>query len=123
MPLVSHVQGTLRPDFDALHAYVASMNMGTLVGAPKIEAARLLRGVEATKRGFYGGAVGYLTHAGEMDTAIVIRSAVVHEGTAHVRAGAGVVHDSVPHLEADETRRKAHSVLRALHTPDEEGRP
>ncbi|MEM1348832.1 MAG: anthranilate synthase component 1 [Myxococcota bacterium] len=121
MHLVSHVQGQLRPDFDALHAYVASMNMGTLVGAPKIEAARLLRGVEATRRGFYGGAVGYLTHAGELDTAIVIRSAVVFEGRAFVRAGAGVVHDSVPALEADETRRKAHSVLLALTPPRPEG--
>ncbi len=114
MHLVSHVAGTLRSDLDALHAYVASMNMGTLTGAPKLRAAALLREEEATRRGPYGGAVGYLTCDGELDTAIVIRSAVVQGGTAHVRAGAGVVHDSVPAAEALETRRKAWAVLRAL---------
>ena len=90
------------------------MNMGTLVGAPKIRAAELLRQHEPTRRGPYGGAVGYLTCDGEMDTAIIIRSAVIEDGMAHVRAGAGVVHDSVPHLEARETRMKAAAVLRAL---------
>ena len=90
------------------------MNMGTLVGAPKIRAAQILREVEATRRGAYGGAVGYLTHDGAMDTAIVIRAAVVRDGTARVRAGAGIVFDSDPASEANETRRKAEAVLRAL---------
>ncbi len=114
MHLVSHVAGTLRADLDALHAYVASMNMGTLTGAPKLRAAQLLREVEATRRGPYGGAVGYLTCEGELDSAIVIRSALVKGGVAHVRAGAGVVYDSDPAAEARETRRKAWAVLRAL---------
>lgn len=114
MHLVSEVEGALAEGLDALHAYAASLNMGTLVGAPKIRAAELLREVEPGKRGPYGGAVGYLTHGGEMDTAIVIRSAFVRDGTAHVRAGAGVVLDSVPASEAAETRRKAEAVLQAI---------
>lgn len=114
MHLVSHVRGELDEGLDALHAYVASMNMGTLVGAPKIRAAQLLRQIEPTRRGPYGGAVGYLTCDGELDTAIIIRSAVVRAGAAYVRAGAGVVHDSDPASETDETSRKAAAVLRAL---------
>jgi anthranilate synthase component 1 len=114
MHLVSEVEGTLAPGLDALHAYTASLNMGTLVGAPKIRAAELLRQHEPTKRGPYGGAVGYITHGGEMDTAIVIRSALVADGVAHVRAGAGVVLDSDPLREAQETRNKAAAVLDAI---------
>jgi anthranilate synthase component 1 len=114
MHLVSEVRGELAPEHDALHAYAAAMNMGTLVGAPKIRAAQILREVEASRRGAYGGAVGYLTHDGTMDTAIVIRAAVVRDGTARVRAGAGIVFDSDPASEATETRRKAEAVLRAI---------
>ena len=114
MHLVSEVRGDLAPDLDALDAYIASMNAGTLVGAPKLRAAQILREVETTRRGIYGGAVGYLTHDGEMDTAITIRSARVRDGIAHVRAGAGVVIDSDPASEARETRRKAASALRAI---------
>ena len=114
MHLVSRVQGELRDGLDALHAYQASMNMGTLTGAPKIKAMQLIRQFEGTRRGHYGGAVGYLRGDGSFDTAIVIRSALVQDGVAHVRAGAGVVHDSVPQQEADETRRKAEAVLRAI---------
>ena len=88
--------------------------MGTLVGAPKIRASELLRQHEQTKRGPYGGAVGYLDHDGSLDTAIVIRSAFVREDVAQVRAGAGVVLDSDPRAEAAETRHKAAAVLRAL---------
>jgi anthranilate synthase component 1 len=114
MHLVSRVRGQLLADLDALHAYQASMNMGTLTGAPKIEACRLLRLTEASARGPYGGAVGYLDAHGNLDTAIIIRSALVRDGEAEVRAGAGVVHDSVPEREADETRRKAAAVLDAI---------
>jgi anthranilate synthase component 1 len=114
MHLVSEVEGALAPGLDALHAYAAAMNMGTLVGAPKVRAAQLLREYEASRRGAYGGAVGYLTHGGEMDTAIVIRAALVRDGVAFVRAGAGIVHDSTPAGEAQETRRKAEAVLRAI---------
>jgi anthranilate synthase component I len=114
MHLVSEVTGELQPDLDALHAYAASMNMGTLVGAPKVRAAQILREVEATARGPYGGAVGYLTDTGDLDTAIVIRSALVQDGVATVRAGAGIVLDSDPAREARETRDKAAAVLRAI---------
>lgn len=114
MHLVSRVVGTLRADLDALHAYQACMNMGTLTGAPKLRASELIRMVEGKRRGSYGGAVGYLNGAGEMDTCIVIRSAFVKEGVAHVQAGAGVVYDSKPQAEADETRAKAAAVLAAI---------
>ncbi|MGS3149586.1 anthranilate synthase component 1 [Aeromonas sanarellii] len=114
MHLVSRVVGTLRSDLDALHAYQACMNMGTLTGAPKLRASELIRMVEGKRRGSYGGAVGYLNGAGEMDTCIVIRSAFVKEGVAHVQAGAGVVYDSKPQAEADETRAKAAAVLAAI---------
>ncbi len=114
MHLESLVSGVLKDDLDALHAYVATMNMGTLVGAPKIRAAELLREHERDRRGPYGGAVGYLTSEGELDTCIVIRSAAVVDGAAYVRAGCGVVYDSEPAAEALETRRKAAAVLEAL---------
>lgn len=114
MHLVSRVVGQLHPDLDALHAYQACMNMGTLVGAPKVSAATLIREVEQQRRGSYGGAVGYIDGEGNMDTCIVIRSAFVQHGMAHIQAGAGVVHDSVPQAEADETRAKAQAVIRAV---------
>lgn len=114
MHLVSRVTATLDPDFDALDAYRACMNMGTLTGAPKLRAMELLRGVEGTRRGSYGGAVGYLRGDGSMDTCIVIRSAFIQDGKAIVQAGAGVVRDSVPQSEADETLHKAYAVINAI---------
>ena len=122
MHLVSEVSGELQDGLDALHAYAASLNMGTLVGAPKVRAAQLLREHETDRRGPYGGAVGILAHDGSLDTAIVIRSALVQDGVAHVRAGAGVVLDSDPCREAEETRRKAAAVLCAI-TSQEPPRP
>lgn len=116
MHLVSRVIGELRDDLDALHAYQACMNMGTLVGAPKVSAASLIRQTEHKRRGSYGGAVGYLTGNGDMDTCIVIRSAFVQNDTAYVQAGAGVVFDSDPQSEADETRAKAQAVITAIQT-------
>lgn len=118
MHLVSRVVGQLRNDLDALHAYQASMNMGTLVGAPKIKAASLIRQVEKTRRGSYGGAVGYLTGHGDMDTCIVIRSAFVKNDTAYIQAGAGVVYDSVPESECAETLNKATAVIRAVQASE-----
>ncbi len=114
MHLVSRVVGQLREDLDALHAYQACMNMGTLTGAPKIRAMQLIRDVEGARRGSYGGAVGYLTGEGTLDTCIVIRSAYVENGVAQVQAGAGVVFDSDPQAEADETRGKAQAVISAI---------
>jgi anthranilate synthase component 1 len=114
MHLVSRVCGTLSDDLDALHAYQACMNMGTLSGAPKVRATELIRQFEGKRRGSYGGAVGYLTGDGDMDTCIVIRSAFVKNAIAHVQAGAGVVFDSDPQAEANETRQKAQAVINAI---------
>ncbi len=112
--LVSDVQGKLRRDLDALHAYMATMNMGTLTGAPKIKAMELIRRYEKEKRDFYGGAVCYLTPDGDFDSCIVIRAITVKKDIAYVRAGAGVVYDSDPAKEAEETRKKANACLTAL---------
>ena len=116
MHLVSSVTGVLKIGLDAFHALQACLNVGTLTGAPKLRAMELLRETEATKRGPYGGAVGWINGDGDMDTGVVIRSAVVQDGTAFVRAGAGVVHDSDPRAEAEETRRKASALLSVLTT-------
>ncbi len=112
--LVSNVKGTLRPDLDALSAYLATMNMGTLTGAPKIEAMKIIRQLEKNKRGYYGGAVMYLTVDGQFDSCITIRSLQVRDHTAYIRVGAGIVHDSVPKTEFEETQHKAGSCLRAI---------
>lgn len=114
MHLVSEVTGQLACDLHPLDAFRASMTMGTLTGAPKLRAAELIRQYEGTRRGSYGGAVGYLRGDGELDTCIVIRSAFARGGKAIVQAGAGVVSDSVPQREADETAHKASNVLRAI---------
>lgn len=114
MHLVSQVVGTLRSDLDIFHAYQACMNMGTLTGAPKVRAMQLIAEYEQERRGSYGGAVGYFTGKGHFDTCIVIRSAYVENGIATVQAGGGVVLDSNPQDEADETRNKAQAVIRAI---------
>jgi len=112
--LVSNVKGILKDDLDALHAYLASMNMGTLTGAPKVEAMKLIRQVEKTKRGFYGGSVGYITPNGDLDTCIVIRSMELKNNKAYIRAGAGIVFDSIPKNEFIETEKKAQACLKAI---------
>ena len=112
--LVSNVRGELAIELDALSAYLATMNMGTLTGAPKIEAMKIIRQLEKTKRGYYGGAVMYLTVDGQFDSCITIRSLQVRAHTAYIRVGAGIVHDSVPKTEFEETEHKAGSCLRAI---------
>lgn len=112
--LVSNVKGKLAANLDALSAYLATMNMGTLTGAPKIEAMKIIRLFEKTKRGYYGGAVMYLTVDGQFDSCITIRSLQVRNNTAYIRVGAGIVHDSIPSCEFDETYNKAKSCLRAI---------
>ena len=112
--LVSNVQGILKEDLDALHAYLASMNMGTLTGAPKVEAMKLIREVEKTKRGFYGGAVGYITPSKDFDSCIIIRSMRLKNKKAYVRAGAGIVYDSIAEKEYEETEKKAKACLKAI---------
>lgn len=112
--LVSNVKGTMRDDLDALSAYLATMNMGTLTGAPKIEAMKIIRQLEKNKRGYYGGAVMYLTVDGQFDSCITIRSLQVRDHAAYIRVGAGIVHDSVPKTEFEETEHKAGSCLKAI---------
>jgi anthranilate synthase component 1 len=112
--LVSNVKGALARGLDALSAYLATMNMGTLTGAPKIEAMKFIRLLEKTKRGYYGGAVMYLTVDGQFDSCITIRSLQVKDHIAYIRVGAGIVHDSVPKTEFEETEHKANSCLRAI---------
>ncbi|WXG15696.1 anthranilate synthase component 1 [Xenorhabdus griffiniae] len=114
MHLVSRVVGTLRHDLDAFHAYQASMNMGTLTGAPKVRAMQLIAEYEGVRRGSYGGAVGYFTGKGDFDTCIVIRSAYVENDQATIQVGVGVVLDSIPQSEVDETHSKARAVIRAI---------
>lgn len=114
MHLVSNVKGTLAEGLDALSAYLATMNMGTLTGAPKIEAMKIIRQLEKNKRGYYGGAVMYLTVDGQFDSCITIRSLQIKDHTAYIRAGGGVVYDSVPKTEFEETQHKANSCLRAV---------
>lgn len=114
MHLVSNVRGRLRNDLDALSAYLATMNMGTLSGAPKIEAMKIIRQLEKNKRGYYGGAVMYLTVDGQFDSCITIRSLQIKDNTAYIRAGAGIVYDSVPKTEFEETRHKAGSCVKAI---------
>lgn len=114
MHLVSRVEGRLEEDRDAIDALIACVTCGTLSGAPKLRALELIREAERSARGPYGGAVGWIAGDGSMDTSIVIRSALVVDGIAEVRAGAGVVHDSDPASEAAETRHKASAVLAAI---------
>ena len=119
--LVSNVKGTLADGLDALSAYLATMNMGTLTGAPKIEAMKIIRLFEKTKRGYYGGAVCYLTVDGQFDSCITIRSLQVKNHAAYIRVGAGIVHDSIPKTEFEETEHKAKSCSRAVRGEQEKG--
>jgi anthranilate synthase component I len=112
--LVSNVSGILQPGLDCLHAYLATMNMGTLTGAPKIMAMSLIRKYEKTRRGCYGGSVLYITPSGELDSTIIIRSMLLQDGMAYIRSGAGIVYDSVPETEWEEVNKKAGACLKAL---------
>ena len=106
MHIVSSVTGTLRPESGAMDALRACLPAGTLSGAPKIRAMEIIDELEPVKRGFYGGAIGYLSYTGDLDTCIHIRTVVVKDGVAYVQAGAGVVADSDPAYEYRETRRE-----------------
>jgi anthranilate synthase component 1 len=113
MHIVSNVEGRLRPGLSALDVLRATFPAGTLSGAPKIRAMEIIDELEPVERGIYGGACGYLSYAGDMDVAIAIRTGIVKDQTLYVQAGAGVVADSVPELEWQETEAKARAVLRA----------
>jgi anthranilate synthase component 1 len=114
MHIVSNVEGQVRPELDALDVFKATFPAGTLSGAPKIRAMEIIDELEPVKRGVFGGAVGYLGWHGEMDTAIAIRTAVITDHQVHVQAGAGVVADSVPASEWNETLIKARAVIKAV---------
>jgi len=111
--IVSNVEGTLKPELSNLDVLKATFPAGTLSGAPKVRAMEIIDELEPTKRGIYGGACGYLSFGGEMDLAIAIRTGVIKDGTLYVQAAAGVVADSVPEMEWQETENKARAVLRA----------
>ncbi|MGB0908227.1 MAG: anthranilate synthase component I [Maricaulaceae bacterium] len=113
MHIVSNVEGDIKDEFDALSALFAGFPAGTVSGAPKVRAMEIIDELEEEKRGIYGGAVGYISVEGEMDTAIALRTAIVKDGIMHVRAGAGIVMDSVPKLEFEETCHKAAALFRA----------
>jgi anthranilate synthase component 1 len=114
MHIVSSVKGKLRPDLGGMDALRACLPAGTLSGAPKIRAMEIIDELEPTKRGSYGGAVGYLSYSGDLDTCIHIRTVVIKDGVAHVQAGGGVVADSDPAYEYRETVAKAEAVLAAI---------
>ena len=119
MHIGSTVRGRIREDRDALDAIEAVLPAGTLSGAPKIRARRLIGELENNKRGIYGGAIGYIDFAGSMDTCIVIRIAWRKNGRVFIRSGAGIVFDSVPEKEFEESMNKAGAVLRALQLAEE----
>jgi len=112
--LVSHVEARLRPGLDALDALRSVFPAGTLSGAPKVRAMQLIASLERERRGFYGGAVGYVGYDGGLDTAITIRSAVLTSGLAHIHSGAGIVAGSRPDREYEETEHKAAALRRAF---------
>ncbi len=114
MHLVSNVKGVLRKNLDCLHAYLATMNQGTLTGAPKVRAMELIRKYENTKRGFYGGSVLYITPSKDMDSCIIIRAMTIKNDMAYIRAGAGIVYDSVPEKEFEETGKKSLACINAI---------
>jgi anthranilate synthase component 1 len=111
--IVSNVEGTLKPGLSNLDVLKATFPAGTLSGAPKVRAMEIIDELEPVKRGIYGGACGYLSFGGEMDLAIAIRTGVIKDGMLYVQAAAGVVADSVPEMEWQETENKARAVLRA----------
>lgn len=121
MHIVSTVTGEVAPGRTAFDVLTACFPAGTLSGAPKPRALQIIDELEPTRRGLYGGCVGYLDFAGNSDTAIAIRTALLRDGTAHVQAGAGVVADSDPVAEDTECRNKAAAVLRAVHTANRLG--
>ena len=114
MHIVSNVTGHLRPGLGAIDVLRATFPAGTLSGAPKVRAMEILDELEPVKRGIYGGAVGYISFTGNMDTAIAIRTAVIKDGTLNIQAGAGVVYDSIPSKEWEETMNKGRAVFRAV---------
>ena len=114
MHICSRVEVGILPGCDALHAIEAVLPAGTLSGAPKIRACEIIEELEAEPRGIYGGALGYIDFSGNMDTCIAIRMAVKKGDTVHVQAGGGIVADSVPEREFEESGNKASALMNAV---------
>lgn len=112
--IVSNVEGALQESFDAFDALVASFPAGTVSGAPKVRAMQIIDELESSRRGIYGGAVGYFSFSGDADLAITIRTVIMHGKKAYVQAGAGIVADSVPEREYYETVNKAKAMMQAI---------
>ncbi len=117
--IVSNVEGILSPGLDAIDVLRATFPAGTLTGAPKVRAMEIIDELEPVKRGIYGGSCGYISWSGEMDVAIAIRTGVLKDGVLNVQAAAGVVYDSIPEAEYQETEVKARAVLRAAELVEE----
>ena len=113
MHIASNVEGKLADGRDALDALIAGFPAGTVSGAPKVRAMEIIDELEKEKRGIYAGCVGYFSAAGEMDTCIVLRTALIKDGTMYVQAGAGIVADSEPAFEQQECINKAKALFRA----------
>jgi len=121
MHLVTHVQGKLRRDMTAFDALRACFPAGTVSGAPKVRAMEIIAELEPEKRGPYAGAVGYFSFSGNMDMAIAIRTMVVENNIAYTQAGSGIVYDSVPEREYEETMNKAQALLKAIDQAEKSG--
>ena len=120
MHLVSVVQGKLAKGFDRIDALIACFPAGTVSGAPKVRAMEIISELEGSRRGIYAGAVGYLDFSGNLDFCITIRTVVIENGQAWVQAGAGIVADSNPRAEYEETRNKAQAIITALDIAERE---
>ncbi|MCM3713591.1 anthranilate synthase component I [Halalkalibacter oceani] len=118
MHIISKVTGRLRRDTEPLEALMASFPAGTVSGAPKIRAMEILQELEPTKRGLYAGAIGYLGFDGNIDSCIAIRTMIIQHGKAYIQAGAGIVADSVPEKEFEETENKAKALIRAVQVAE-----
>jgi anthranilate synthase component 1 len=118
MHIVSTVSGKLKPNLNIMHAFKACFPAGTLTGAPKIRAMQILDKLETTKRGPFGGGVGYIDYRGHLDTCITIRTILLKNGKAYVQAGAGIVADSVPESEYQETLNKTKGMLKAIEVAE-----
>ena len=111
MHIVSEVIGDLRDDAHVIDVLASSLPAGTVSGAPKIRAMQIINALEQKKRGVYSGAIGYISTTGNMDLALAIRTMIVKDGKAYVQAGAGIVYDSIPESEYEETLNKARALL------------
>jgi anthranilate synthase component 1 len=120
MHLVSHVTGRLRDGMTSYDALRSCFPAGTVSGAPKIRAMEIIAELEPHQRGVYAGAAGYFDMSGNLDTAITLRTMVVKDGVAHVQAGGGIVYDSDPATEFQETINKAGALMRAIDVAEEQ---